>query len=83
MTTTVTSTFGGYSDVTEVLGAATGAAIAAEINKLKALIPDPETAPANRGTNAGGNFDHIHPQLAHQLRGEITAVLAAIAAALT
>jgi len=83
MAENITSTFGGYSDVTEVIAGATQTSILAELAKLKALIPDPDTAPANRGTDAGGNFDQIAPQLAHQLRGEIDALNDAIDAAPT
>jgi hypothetical protein len=59
------------------------AALTTNIAALKALIPDPDTAPANRGTHVGGNFDKIDPILAHTLRGECDALLAAITAAAT
>lgn len=52
--------------------------IIAELAKVTALIPDPDTAPANRGDNAYGIFDKIDPILATQLRTELAALSTAI-----
>ena len=51
--------------------------IIAELEKVKALIPDIEADPPVSVT-VGGNFDEILPALARQLRLEIDAMVAAI-----
>jgi len=79
---TPTTIFSAPDDVTGIVDATAAAEIAAIMAKLKALIPDPDTAPANRDDTAVGmSADQISPMLALQLRAEIAAVAAAIAAA--
>jgi|TARA_R100000501_G_C2606742_1_gene102313 hypothetical protein len=75
------TTFGTYADATGVIDGDAQTEIAALFVTLKGLIPDPDTAPANRGTNVGGNFDQISPILAVQLRHEIDMVSDALSAA--
>jgi len=75
------TTFGTYANVTGVVDGDAASEITTILANLKGLIPDPDTAPANRGSNAGGNFDAISPILAIQVRHEIDQVSGAIAAA--
>lgn len=73
-------TFGGYSNVTEVVSADAQTAILAEIAKFTALIPtslegsSPATTP---------EFDKMDPALGVRLRAELAALSAAIDAAPT
>ena len=72
------------TDVTGVVDVTAAAEVAALFVLMKALIPDPDTAPANRADAAVGmNADQMHPQLAFQLRHEIDTLAAHIAAAPT
>ena len=74
-------TFGGYTDITEVVTAALNTELTAEIAKLTALIPDITADPPVQAAHP--DFDQIHPRLADQLRAEIAALQAAIDAAPT
>jgi len=75
--------FGTYADVATTIISSSQAAIAVMVDSLTALIPDPDTAPANRSTTVGigGNFDLIAPVTAIQLRYELNTMSAAMAAA--
>jgi len=72
-------TFGGYSNVTDIVTAAAQTKIITQVNKLKALIP------ASTDTTSGDHpdFDQLSPRLADQLRLEIAALVTAIDAAPT
>lgn len=72
-------TFGGYTNVTQVVSAAAQTQILAECDKLLALVKDPELATSS----AHPDFDLIHPNTARLLRAEIAALKAAIDAAPT
>lgn len=65
---------GTYATVT-VAATATQTAITANITALKALIPDPDTAPAQGG---GNNLDQMAPGTAAQIRVELDALAAAL-----
>lgn len=77
--------FGGYADVTEVITANGQAAVIVEVNKLRALIQDPDVLAGNEHnvSSASPDFDRIHPALARQFLVEIDALIAAIDAAPT
>jgi len=70
-----------YADVTGVVDGTAAGEVAALGVLLLAAIPDPDTAPANQGVV--GHLDQMTPVCASQLRAEITALLAAVAAAPT
>ena len=72
-------TFGGYANVTGIIAVGPAAELVTEIAKLKALIPDPTQSVSA----VSPEFDAIHPRLAEQLRAEIDAFAAAVAAAPT
>lgn len=81
MADTYNGAMGGYANVTQATSAAAQTAIIAEVNKFKALIPDPtDTDP---GPKPHPDFDQISPALAYKLRKEIDALTAAIDAAPT
>ena len=67
-------TFGGYSAVTDPISTTAQVLILAEIDKLKALIPNPSAAVSGLHPD----FDHIMPHTAEKLRAEIDALKAAI-----
>lgn len=69
----------GYSDLTQIVAAASNSQIAVLIDRLLALVPDNSTAQAPEHTD----FIDINPQAAALLRNEITLLKAAIAAAPT
>lgn len=81
MAENITTIFGNYVAITEVVAQPAQDELIALLTELKTLFPDPDTAPANRGDNAGGNFDQIAPQVSHQMRGEIDAIVVVIDAA--
>ena len=70
-------TFGGYTNVTAVIGAAGQTALQAQIDLFVALIPNPAVAMSSPSPV----FDGMHPNTADQLRTELAALKAAIAAA--
>lgn len=72
---------GTYANVTGVIDGAAAAEITTILTTLKGLIPDPDTAPANRGDNAYGVLDQVSPYMAGQYRHEIDNISGAIAAA--
>lgn len=69
-----------YSDVTGVVDSTAASEVAALIDQLAALLPDPEN---QDGSAASPDFDAMRPEMAVNLRAEITAMKAAIAAAPT
>lgn len=73
--TTGLATYGTYTAVT--VGTATLTDVTASITSLTALIPDPDTAPAQGG---GGHLDEMNPGAAAQIRAELAALQASITA---
>lgn len=77
MTEPTMKIFGAYATPAGICVQTSQDNIITEINKLRALIPDPAVAPAN-SSNRGGSFDAVSPQQATQLRAEILAITTAI-----
>lgn len=73
--------FGGYANVTEVITAAAQTEVLAEIDKLKALITDPNDTTGLEPPHP--DFIDIPPHTADKLRSEIDALKTAIDAAPT
>lgn len=73
--------FGGYTDVTNVVSAAAQTEIIAQVNKLKALLPNQTAATSVSGAHP--DFDQIPPHTASKFRTECDALIAAIDAAPT
>lgn len=70
----LSGTVGGYTTGTNPITALAQTDVLAQIDKLKALIPDPTASvPA-----AHPDFDQISPQVATRLRAEIDALKVAI-----
>lgn len=67
--------YGTYPSAT--IGTAPLAAVTASLDGLLAVIPDPDTAPAQGG---GGTLDEMNPGTAAQLRVEVAALLAVLSA---
>jgi hypothetical protein len=73
--------YSGMTDVTQIIVAATQAALIARVNLVKALIPDPtDTTPESA---AHPDFDDIPPHTAAKLRAELDALADAIDSAPT
>lgn len=72
------NTFGGYTNVTEIVSAAAKTQILAQIDKLRDLTADVDN---KKGGTPHTDFDHLTPALASQFRAEIAALKAAISAA--
>lgn len=72
-------TFGGYTNVTDVISGAAQTAVLARIDLFLALFPDPEAA----HQPVHPDFDLVHPNTAAQIRAEIAALKVAIDAAPT
>lgn len=73
------TTFGGYTTGANAISAAAQADVIANINLLKALIPNPEAGVSAAHTD----FDQIQPDTARRLRAEIDALIVAIDATAT
>lgn len=69
--------FGGYTNLTPKLTLVQKSQLNANIEKLKALIPDPAAGKSAPHTD----FDLVHPETARKLRAEIAALKSAIDAA--
>lgn len=79
------TTFGGYTNVTNVISAAAQTEVLGEVDKLIALIKDPavEQSATYPTPSASPDFDRVHPAFARQLHKELAALKAAIDAAPT
>lgn len=71
------ATFGGYSAQAQVQIQASQTEVINNLNKFKALLPDPTVAASPPHTD----FDHIHPETSRKLRAEIDAIIAIVDAA--
>ncbi len=80
-------TFGAYTNVTGVIAAGSKAEIQANINAMKALLPEIEPQPHQDSpvrapvSAASPDFQTIPPERSNQLRLELDALWAAINAA--
>jgi hypothetical protein len=78
-------TFGGFADVTSVLGDTVRAAVLAEIDKLVALLPTGAVVAIGSSGERESltDFDQIMPHTAAKIQAEIAALRAAVDAAPT